>query len=455
MDALLGGSPYVSYLYSYPHKTAYRRLTPARDLAELWRGEARDALFLYLHVPFCEMRCGFCNLFTTVGTDEEAMIAYIEALARQAARMREVVGDARFARVAVGGGTPTLLSAGLLDRLLDVAEHVMGGALSRVPVSVETSPMTATAERLRVLVERGVDRVSIGVQSFDESEARALGRAQSSGEVCGALERIRASGVGVLNIDLMYGIPGQTVASWLASIERALGFAPEELYLYPLYVRPMTGMARSSRTRAALDAARADWDEERLSLYRAGRAYLLERGYVQVSMRMFRRAGEGAGADAGVDGEARAPVYRCQEDGMLGLGAGARSYTDTVHYSTDYAVQAGAIKSIIRAYIDRDERDFGVADHGFELDLEDRRRRFVILSLLGEEGLDEARYRARFSSDARADLPELDELLAAGLAEERPAGLGLSERGLERADAVGPWLCSARVRRLMDGHEAR
>jgi oxygen-independent coproporphyrinogen-3 oxidase len=448
------GSPYVSYLYSYPHKTAYRPLAPVMDLAELWRPHARDALFLYLHIPYCEMRCGFCNLFTSVGTDEQAMTAYLEALGREAARMSQILPGAHWSRVAIGGGTPTLLSARSLDTLLTIAERTLGAQLARVPVSVETSPMTATEERLRVLVSRGVDRISIGVQSFEASEVRALGRAQSNREVCGALERIRESGVAIMNIDLMYGTPGQTVASWLASLERALAFAPEELYLYPLYVRALTGMARSSRTRAALASARTDWDHQRLTLYRAGRAVLLEHGYTQVSMRMFRRAAETAtGPDT-----AAMPVYRCQEDGMVGLGAGARSYTDTVHYSTDYAVGAANIKSIIRAYIERDERAYTVADYGFDLDPEDRRRRFAILSLLSDQGLDEARYRARFGSDARHDLPELVELLAAGLAQEThesAPGLILTERGLERADAIGPWLCSARVRRLMDAHEAR
>jgi oxygen-independent coproporphyrinogen-3 oxidase len=81
-------SPYVAYAYSYPHKTAYRPLSPPRPLSRVWADEATDALFLYLHVPFCEMRCGFCNLFTTANPRDDVAAAYVEAAIRQAAVVR-------------------------------------------------------------------------------------------------------------------------------------------------------------------------------------------------------------------------------------------------------------------------------------------------------------------------------------------------------------------------------
>src|SRR5437868_7114252 len=155
------GSPYVAYAYSYPHKTAYRPLRPRRKLREVWSGEDKSALFLYLHVPFCEMRCGFCNLFTTANPQLELIDRYMVALRRQARRVREAIGAARYARMAIGGGTPTFLSAAQLGELLAIA-----GDLGGIPISVETSPRTAEEEKLAVLREHGTTRVSIGVQSF-------------------------------------------------------------------------------------------------------------------------------------------------------------------------------------------------------------------------------------------------------------------------------------------------
>src|SRR5829696_9119035 len=84
----LPASPYVSYTYSYPHKTAYRPLTPPRELHDVWADERKNALFLYVHVPFCEMRCGFCNLFTTANPKSDLALAYLDALERQARRVR-------------------------------------------------------------------------------------------------------------------------------------------------------------------------------------------------------------------------------------------------------------------------------------------------------------------------------------------------------------------------------
>lgn len=134
--------PYRSYVYAYPHKTAYRELSELPELAALWAGEPKDALSLYAHVPFCEVRCGFCNLFTRIGAPGELTTRYLDALDRQATAVREALGDGepvRFATAAFGGGTPTFLTAAELERLCDIAEKRMGADLRAVPLSVETS----------------------------------------------------------------------------------------------------------------------------------------------------------------------------------------------------------------------------------------------------------------------------------------------------------------------------
>ena len=382
------------------------------------------------------MRCGFCNLFTRAGAASDDVDRYLGALERQAGRVREAIGAARFARFAIGGGTPTYLHLKALERLLDVAEHAMGADLRAIPGSVEVSPGTVDAEKLALLVGRGVDRISIGIESFVEGEAAAVYRPQDTATVDRALALIRSAGVPTLNIDLIYGLPGQTVATWLRSVEVALAHRPEELYLYPLYVRPLTGLGRSGRA----------WDDLRLSCYLEGRDLLRGCGYNQHSMRMFRR----------VDvPDPSGPSYRCQEDGMVGLGPGARSYTESVHYATEYAVAAHAVRAIIDAYADRSREAFGFADYGRRLGPEDRCRRFVIQSLLQVEGLSLSSYVDRFGTEALDDLPELRELAGLGLAEVAEGRLVLTERGLERSDAVGPWLYSDGVRGAIEAHQWR
>ncbi|MFF5261083.1 STM4012 family radical SAM protein [Actinomadura viridis] len=432
--------PYQGYVYAYPHKTAYRPLEPQPPLSEVWAGEDRDALFLYLHIPFCEMRCGFCNLFTRTGAPEELTGAYLDALDRQATAVRDALGDAAFATAAFGGGTPTFLTAPELERLCDIAGRFAD--LAAIPLGVETSPATATTDRLTVLAERGTTRVSIGVQSFLDEEARAAVRPQKRAEVEAALDRIRAVGFPTLNIDLIYGIGGQTPATWLHSLDAALAWSPEELYLYPLYVRPLTGLGRRAR----------DWDDQRLELYRIGRDHLLGHGYEQVSMRMFRRP---AAADSGTGSPGAGPSgteYCCQTDGMVGLGCGARSYTGDLHYSFEYAVGAGQVRAIIDDYVR--ETAFGTARVGFALDGDERRRRHLLQSLLQTAGLDRASYRERFGTDPEADF-DLGPFAERGWLERDGAVLRLTPEGLAHSDAIGPALFSPRVRALMDAYEAR
>ncbi|MFD4374270.1 STM4012 family radical SAM protein [Streptomyces sp. NPDC058486] len=437
--------PYRSYVYAYPHKTAYRPLPARPELASLWADEPKDALSLYAHIPFCEVRCGFCNLFTRIGAPDELTTRYLDALDRQAVAVREALGDAapvRFVAAAFGGGTPTFLTAAELERLCDIAEHRMGADLRAVPLSVETSPATATADRLAVLAARGATRLSIGVQSFVDAEARAAVRPQRRADVEAALGRIRDAGVPVLNIDLIYGIDGQTEESWRYSLDAALAWRPEELYLYPLYVRPLTGLGRSGP--AESDRA---WDERRLRLYRLGRDHLLAHGYEQVSMRMFRRAGA---APSGPDDHA------CQTDGMIGLGCGARSYTASLHYSFDYAVDMREIRSIIDAYTETG--DFSRAQVGRWVDGAEARRRHLLQSLLQAEGMELAGYEKRFGSPAYEDFrTELDRFAALGwLDGAAPDGLlRLSAEGLAYSDGLGPELFSPAVRAAMAAYEPK
>ena len=324
---MLDGSPYQGYLYAYPHKTAYRPLRPRRALHDVWAGEERTSLFLYLHVPFCEMRCGFCNLFTRSNPPTEQVRRFLDQLRREAVATKTALGRAHFAAGAIGGGTPTFLTASELRELFDVV-----GILSteRLLLAVETSPATATPDRLAVLAEYGTQRISIGVQSFLDEEAHAAGRPQRRSDVDKALAAIRDTAIPALNIDLIYGIDGQTESTWAQSLRAALNWRPEELYLYPLYVQPLTGLGRRA-------VSRQDWDRQRLTLYRQGRDTLRAAGYRQLSMRHFRR---GDVAEPAVD-------YACQDDGMVGLGVGARSYTRHLHYSYDYAVSVRGVRAVL------------------------------------------------------------------------------------------------------------
>ena len=424
-------NPYTAYSYSYPHKNSYRPLSPALPLEQVWADEDRSSLFLYLHIPFCEMRCGFCNLFTLANPKDELSNSYLQALLTQIRLSADAIGDAGFARFAAGGGTPSLLSESQLRTLFEAIEQDFMLTLKDIPCSFETSPYTATRSKLEILSEYGIDRISIGVQSFLSQENRAIGRHQPETQLLQALDSIRQFDFSTINLDLIYGIPGQNETSWLFSLAKALSYYPEEIYLYPLYIRPQTGIGK----KGVLSLA-----EHRKALYDTGRAYLLANGYEQVSMRMFRRTNLTI---------ADAPVYCCQQDGMLGLGAGARSYTQSLHYSSQYAVSKAPTNDVINQYIQKQQQNNTMVNYGFYLNDDEKRRRYLILSLLSTDGLDTNEYLSRFKTKHTDDFPELSELNDLGYAILTDGILRLTDSGLHHSDSIGPWLYSQQVNRLV------
>lgn len=434
LQSMLQETPFVSYSYSYPHKSAYRPFDAARPIRTIWETENQNALSLYVHLPFCEYRCGFCNLFTLSNPQGDIADRYLQQLQVQALQIHEQLPEARFSQLAIGGGTPTWLNCRELDQLFAILTSEMHYQPGTIPACIEASPATLTAEKTQLLKDYGIDRLSMGIQSFYEQETLNLGRPQKRKEIHQALEIINNTGFSTLNLDLIYGADGQTVDSWLDSLQQALDYQPQELYLYPLYVRPLTGLGRKLQ----------DWDDHRLTLYREGRDFLLDQGYEQLSLRMFRAKHSRPKNDV---------LYRCQTDGMLGLGCGARSYTTEFHYSNEYAVGRSGVAAIIADFLEKDPQSFGFAEYGFQLDLEEQQRRFVILSLLQTDGLSRPFYFDQFGIDVLIHFPELNDLQEQDLAMITPDSITLTSAGIERSDTIGPWLYSENVQQHIESFQ--
>lgn len=422
-------NPYQGYAYSYPHKSAYTPLNPNVDLQEIWHKENKDHLFLYLHIPFCEMRCGFCNLFTLVRPEEKLFSQYIQTLKKQALVTKTILKDFTFARYAIGGGTPTYLSLDLLQELFIIIQDILSIDTS-IPASIETSPETASKAKLAFLKQQKIQRISIGIQSLLEQETHALQRRQEKKQVIQALENIKHQDFACLNIDLIYGIPGQTPDTLLQTLKEILVFSPEEIYLYPLYTRPLTGLSKVKNT---------ENQDNRLILYQTARDFLFTQGYIQLSMRMFRKTNYQ---------ESQGVIYCCQQDGMVGLGSGARSYTQNLHYSTEYAVKRNNIKDIIIDYCQ--QNDFSKVNYGIFLNNAEQKRRYVIKSLLKMPGLAIKTYQKYFNSELFTDFAELTILLEEKLIFLQQDYLVLTEKGLAFSDVIGHFLISETIKTKMN-----
>ena len=413
-------SRYVSYMYSYPHKTAYRTLTPPVSLSPyLERLEGREAS-LYFHIPFCAHKCGYCNLFSQQCCDAERISLYLHTMRRQAEQLSVAAQGLKFTSFAVGGGTPLILDEGQLEELFCLAE-LFGVHPSRVFTSVETSPEYTQKSVLRQLRARGVERLSMGVQSFNETELKKLKRRPGLGTVVGALENIVEAGFPQFNLDLIYGIEGQTVESFMLSLNTALTYRPNELFIYPLYVRPGTRIDVRST------------DDIGYAIYKSARELLVGQGFVQTSMRRFVRR------------ETTETEFSCGDEVMLSCGAGGRSYLGNLHYATPYAVRQQAIADEIDHYIRT--TDFMTAANGFLLSTEEMQIRFIIKNLMYHRGVDLAEYEKRFGEKPDRNL--FREFTDRGWIEETGRIVRLTEEGMAYSDYIGQAFISPVVRKLM------
>ena len=413
-------SRYVSYMYSYPHKTAYRTLTPPVSLSPyLERLEGREAS-LYFHVPFCAHKCGYCNLFSQQCCDAERISLYLHTMRRQAEQLSVAAQGLKFTSFAVGGGTPLILDEGQLEELFCLAE-LFGVHPSRVFTSVETSPEYTQKSVLRQLRARGVERLSMGVQSFNETELKKLKRRPGLGTVVGALENIVEAGFPQFNLDLIYGIEGQTVESFMRSLNTALTYRPNELFIYPLYVRPGTRIDVRST------------DDIGYAIYKSARELLVGQGFVQTSMSSFVRR------------ETTETEFSCGDEVMLSCGAGGRSYLGNLHYATPYAVRQQAIADEIDHYIRT--TDFMTAANGFLLSTEEMQIRFIIKNLMYHRGVDLAEYEKRFGEKPDRNL--FREFTDRGWIEETGRIVRLTEEGMAYSDYIGQAFISPVVRKLM------
>ena len=252
------------------------------------------------------------------------------------------------------------------------------------------------------------------------------------------LEKLAAYQFPIFNLDLIYGIPGQSTQTWLASLTKAVQFEPTEIFLYPLYIRPLTAMFKKRDGLGDTDI--------RATLYQMGREFLLEHGYVQDSMRLFRKP---------LAGLRESSEYSCQEDGMIGLGTNARSYTTDVHYSTEYAVSKPDVAEIISKYVAKERTDFMTTSYGIRLSEDDKRRRYLIKSLLKAQGLERAHYRALYGTDVYSDYPELSILTEMALMSEDVDRLRLQGDGFAYSDLIGHWFISPTVKQKMQEYVHR
>lgn len=331
----------------------------------------RSARSIYVHVPFCQTICGYCDFYSTL-LEPGATGPLVEALLRELERHRGELAE-RVETIFVGGGTPTTLPPGELARLLGALREL---AEPDAEFTVEANPATVTAEIAAALAGAGVNRVSIGAQSFATGELRVLERIHRPPQVAQTVERCRSAGVRQVNLDLIFGIPGQALEAWRANLEAALALRPEHLSCYgltyergtPLYEQLQAGRVR--RADAELESAMFTATIERL----AGA------GFEHYEISNFAQAGA----------RCRHNLVYWRNEPCLGIGPSAAGYVGGVRYRNipDTAAYVRAL---------REGRSPRVEQERLTPDRRARETAMLMLRLI--EGIDRARFMASCGAD--------------------------------------------------------
>lgn len=284
---------------------------------------------LYIHIPFCRKKCLYCDFYSIVYRKELASV-YIDVLCRQIENLQ-----GNFETIYIGGGTPTVLDIFLWEKLLLALEKVIG---RQCEFTVEANPESLDEDKIKLFRERRVNRISIGVQSLSDEKLEKLGRIHTAQEAVDKVYRVRKEGFDNINIDIIFGVWGETLNSWKKELKEVLKLPITHLSVYSLTYEKNTPLFRKVRSREVIPLK----EETVAQMYKYNMDYLPREGFFQYEVSNFARNS-----------------YHCQHnlnywrnDFYLGLGASSVSYLDGVRqrYISDvgeYIKRARKAESLI------------------------------------------------------------------------------------------------------------
>lgn len=365
-------------------------------------------LGLYFHIPYCIKRCKYCSFYSTaVGAHRTPSVyaretVYIDRQIRKIEKYGLIYGDDREVdTIYIGGGTPTILEPEMLRDLLD-AVRADFRVSEDCEITVEANPKTLTEQKLRILMNGGVNRLSIGAQSFSDDVLRFLGRAHSAQDIRDSYRLARDCGMENINLDLMFGIPGQTFGQWLATIREATRLEPEHISFYSLQLEEGTPLYRAYRA-GEIPEINEKMDRR---MYHSAIRELKENGYEHYEI--------SNAAKPGFQCRHNLKYWRFEE--YLGIGDNASSYIEGARF--------------------REEPD---SEYHLN-DFMDDAGEYTFLHLRLKEGVDKKAFAEKFGRGFwdvfGSRKPELEQYFNDGLLIEEGGRLHLSEEGIDVSNEI-------------------
>lgn len=377
---------------------------------------ALPPLSLYIHIPWCIRKCPYCDFNSHAAGAALPEDEYVEALLADLTHEVEHAQGRRLHSIFFGGGTPSLFSARAIARILDGAEQALGFA-DDIEITLEANPGTFEQNKFRGFRTAGVNRLSIGVQSFQTAQLKALGRIHDGDDARRAIDRSRAAGFERFNLDLMHGLPGQDLAGALADLDQALAFEPPHLSWYQLTIEPNTAF-HSNPPVLPHDDILGDIQD-------AGGERLARAGLTRYEVSAFAQQGE----------ESRHNRNYWQFGDYLGIGAGAHGKITVPERD---AIVRRSKTRLPRDYLARSD-DRCASEH--EVTSKERTLEFLMNALRLIDGVPKAMFAERTGLDFAAVAPWWQTQVTRGLLAPPDRRLAATALGIRFLDTVlSEWL---------------
>ncbi|SFJ54674.1 radical SAM family heme chaperone HemW [Planctomicrobium piriforme] len=378
--------------------------------SEVLKPQATQVRAAYVHVPFCVHRCGYCD-FTVIAGRDDLIGAYLDCLGKelQTKLARPQLVDTLF----LGGGTPSYLPPADLQTLLNLLHRWLPRKTGS-EFSIECNPDGLTTERIELLAAAGINRVSLGVQSFQTAHLQTLERSHTPDQVQGVVHELRRAGCTNISLDLIFGVPGQTLSEWEETLAAAVALEPRHISTYGLTYEKGT----SFWSRLQKDQIRPVPEELERDMYALAMTRLPECGYLQYELSNFAQPGF----------ECRHNQVYWRAEPYFGFGPGAAEFLNGERRVNHRSVTG---------WIHRIEQGQSPTQEVEQLDDDLLSREAVMVGLRQTVGIPLAGYRTRYGHEVRDLAPQAyDRFLADGLLEEAEGRVQLTFSGRFLADSV-------------------
>ena len=370
-----------------------------------------DKISLYIHIPFCAQKCLYCD-FPSFARKDHLRKAYIEALNKEIISLREKHNNLEINTIFIGGGTPSVLEADELECLLkEVAKLNMA---KDIEYSMECNPGNLTEEKLEVMKNYGVNRISMGLQAKQDNLLKGLGRIHNYKTFKENFLLAKKVGFNNINVDLMFGLPNQRLNEWEETLREIISLEPAHISAYSLIIEEGTAFYNLYEN----DKLKLPTEEEERKMYHLAKKILEENGFNQYEISNYAKEGK----------ECRHNLAYWNMDNWIGVGSAAASY-----------INGKRIKNIssVEEYINSINEKGEAVEEIINNSKNDNMEEFMFMGLRKINGIDENEFKNRFSMNINDVYGEiLNKYIGEGLLIRESGRIFLSEKGIEISNII-------------------